>query len=198
MDALFECRRLLLQAEKAEVAAASAEKAIDRAAQNKAYLEYAERIAGDNSKQHKVLVYEEFVALNPDLFPFPQPRDLFDIASSNRKLAAVAFMRIWNQGFADGGKVASNRSADIRALRESVLSQALPAPEERSAFEGLLLQLEAARDGLIAHSDGVSASAHHGPGFASVRTSGLALEGVDFNHWRIVTHKLWEVLSSLP
>jgi hypothetical protein len=197
LDSLYECRKLLVQAQKAEVAAMAAEERRNREAQSQAFSAYVEKIATDDSRVHKTIVYEEFVDRHPDLFPFPQPGDLLDMARNNRKLAAVAFMRIWNAGFQDSGKVAGNLSATINKLRHSIVVQALPSEGERAAFEALLLQLRAARDGMIAHSDGAAAEAHHEPGFSRVKTSALALEGVDVSHWRRVAESLWGVLSTM-
>lgn len=92
---------------------------------------------------------------------FPSMIEGFGIGNAMSQMGAIAFLTVFNKGYADNGNVAGNLSPAINAFREKCVAQAIPDAADRIAFDNLLGRLKDVRDGLLAHSDGKTHEMDH-------------------------------------
>jgi len=86
-------------------------------------------------------------------------------------LTLVRFAIIFEVGAADPGVIAQNLTPAVKTFRERVISKAFPTPDERVRFNAFLSKVIAARNGLIAHSDGRAIGIVKEGNFEKMRTA---------------------------
>lgn len=121
----------------------------------------------------------------------------FGVAAGLSQAAVVSFMTIFHNGKADPGNVAGNKSAAVRALRESWFETAFPNLDERTEFRALVERLKSVRDPLFAHAEGEAYDVRHGDNVSSHRLPTNAVSQEDVRRLYSYALRLLDSVASL-
>lgn len=137
-------------------------------------------------QKHSDIVDHE--ALHPR--EFGDSIDCMGTVDACHMLAMIVFCQIFNTGYGEKGNVAGNNSTFVEHHLGQILSRVNPAPDFFAGFQALRLQIENARDKMLAHADAAAFSVTSIPAGVSLKAHTEATRGIDFAAFTLVVDQL--------